>query len=164
MDIVDAILQLNQAAGDASQPTDLQIGTVVKALPDNDSLEISVSTAMAPLRQEILYLAEPVIEKKIPLLKHRHKFPHTHQGVHGPTQQPTPNEYTGYSTLSEGAEGDVQTEDIRGWENGKALPLSEDGKYIILNPALKVGDKVLLLRVQSGQKFIVLSRVYEGGS
>ena len=28
---------------------------------------------------------------------------------------------------------------------------------------LKAGDKVLLLRVQRGQKFVVLSRVYEGG-
>ena len=42
--------------------------------------------------------------------------------------------------------------------------MSKDKKYIILNPALKVGDKVLLLRVQSGQKFIVLSRVYGGES
>lgn len=41
--------------------------------------------------------------------------------------------------------------------------LQVDKKYIILNPALKAGDKVLLLRVQRGQKFVVLSRVYEGG-
>ena len=43
-------------------------------------------------------------------------------------------------------------------ENGKALPV-EDG-YILLNRALAVGHKVLLLRVQNGQKFIVLSRVF----
>lgn len=162
MDIVDAILQLNLVAGDAAQPTDLQIGTVVKAPPD-DPLEITVSTAMAPLRQEVLYLAEPVIEKKIPLLRHRHKFQHTHMGIHGPTESPLPEPYTEYSLLSDGYDGAVQGADIRGWENGKVLELSKDGKYIILNPALKTGDKVLLLRVQSGQKFIVLSRVYEGG-
>lgn len=162
MDIVEAILRLNMASGDAAQPTDLQIGTVVKTPPE-DALEITVSTAMAPLRQEVLYLAEPVIEKKIPLLKHRHKFQHTHTGVHGPTKDPLPEPYTEYSLLSDGSDSTVQDADIRGWENGKVLELSKDGKYIILNPALKAGDKVLLLRVQSGQKFIVLSRVYEGG-
>lgn len=44
-------------------------------------------------------------------------------------------------------------------ENGVTLPV-ENG-YIILNRALEVGDKVLLLRVQNGQKFIVLSRIFE---
>lgn len=44
-------------------------------------------------------------------------------------------------------------------ENGITLPV-ESG-FIILNRALEVGDKVLLLRVQNGQKFIVLSRVFE---
>ena len=162
MDIVEALLQLNRAAGDIDQPTDLQIGTVVKAPPDDAALEISISTAMAPLRQDILYLAEPVIEKKIPLLKHRHAMPHIHAGVHGNTGSPS-EPYTEYSLFSEGADSSLQGEDIKGWENGKSLPLSRDGRYIILNPALKKGDKVLLLRVQSGQKFIVLSRVYEGG-
>lgn len=162
MDIVEALLQLNRVAGDVDQPTDLQIGTVVKAPPDDDVLEISINTEMATLRQDILYLAEPVIEKKIPLLKHRHAMPHIHAGVHGRTGGPS-EPYTGYSLLSEGADSSVQSEDIKGWENGKVLSLSKDKKYIILNPALKAGDKVLLLRVQRGQKFVVLSRVYEGG-
>lgn len=46
-------------------------------------------------------------------------------------------------------------------EHGVTLPV-ENG-YIILNRALEVGDKVLLLRVLSGQRFLVLSRVFEGG-
>ena len=33
--------------------------------------------------------------------------------------------------------------------------------YIILNRALEVGDKVLLLRVMRGQQFVILSRVFE---
>lgn len=162
MDFVNALLQLQSAAGDVNQPTDLQIGTVVKAPPDDAALEISISTSMAPLRQEVLYLAEPVIEKKLPLLRHRHEMSHTHTGVHGPTTNADPS-YTGYSLISSGADSSVQSEDILGWEDGKTLPLSKDGRYIILNPALKVGDKVLLLRVQSGQKFVVLSRVFGGG-
>lgn len=46
-------------------------------------------------------------------------------------------------------------------EHGVTLPV-ENG-YIILNRALAAGDKVLLLRVMGGQRFIVLSRVFEGG-
>lgn len=92
----------------------------------------------------------------------RRCMPHIHAGVHGSTGSPS-EPYTGYSLLSGGADSSVQSEDIKGWENGKVLSLSKDKKYIILNPALKAGDKVLLLRVQRGQKFVVLSRVYEGG-
>lgn len=44
-------------------------------------------------------------------------------------------------------------------EHGKTLPV-ENG-YIILNRALEVGDRVLLLRVLSGQRFLVLSRIFE---
>ena len=42
-------------------------------------------------------------------------------------------------------------------------PLSggtKDG-YIIFNNALQVGDKVLLMRVQGGQKFVILSRTFD---
>ena len=44
------------------------------------------------------------------------------------------------------------------YENGSPLPV-ENG-YIILNRALEVGDGVLMLRVQNGQRFIVLSRIF----
>ena len=44
------------------------------------------------------------------------------------------------------------------------MPLPVENGFIILNRGLAVGDKVLLLRVQSGQKFIILSRVMKGGA
>ena len=59
-------------------------------------------------------------------------------------------------------ESDTQLDNVVCYENGTALP-SEDG-YIVLNRALTEGDKVLLLRVQAGQKFIILSRIFEGVS
>lgn len=43
-------------------------------------------------------------------------------------------------------------------ENGVRLPVS--GGDVTLNRALAAGDKALLLRVQSGKKFIVLSRIF----
>lgn len=70
---------------------------------------------------------------------------------------------TGTYTTS-GALGDVEMEGALSGvvciENGQPLPV-EDG-YIILNRALAAGDKVLLLRVERGARYIVLSRMFEG--
>lgn len=98
-------------------------------------LEITINPAMAPLRGSVLYLTAAVVEKKIPALGHSHS-------------------YTGGTT-------GAALESVVCLENGKPLPV-KDG-YIILNRALAKGDKVLLLRVQQGQKFIVLSRIFEEG-
>lgn len=45
-------------------------------------------------------------------------------------------------------------------ENGVVQPV-ENG-YIIINRGLAKGDKVLLFRSDGGQRYIVLSRVFEG--
>lgn len=63
--------------------------------------------------------------------------------------------------LSGGVESTSVLGNVQCLENGTPLPV-ENG-YIILNRALAAGDKVLLLRVQGGQKFIVLSRIFKGG-
>lgn len=169
MDLLEVLQEIYRQVNDAGQPTDLQIGTVTKAPPDDDELEIQISEAMAPLKQAVLYLTEPVIEKKIPILRHRHEIKilqHKHVTPSGPSEDAfiAPPYFTEWSALPAEFDAKVQAENFVGWENGAALPLSKDKKYIILNPALKAGDKVLLLRVQSGQKFIVLSRVYGGES
>lgn len=114
MELRDVLNKMIQDNLKSSQPADLRVGTVTGVSP----LEITINTAMASLRESILYLTSAVIEKKI-------------QGT-------TPC-----------------------IENGEQLPV-EDG-YTILNRGLKVGDIVLLLRVQRGQKYIVLSRVFGGG-
>lgn len=98
-------------------------------------LEITSNTAMAPLRAPVLYLTENVIEKKIPVLQHMHTTPDGNTGT--------------------------ALESVACVENGQALPV--EGGYIILNRALQVGDKVLMMKVQKGQKFVVLSRVFEEG-
>ena len=95
---------------------------------------------MAPLQAPVLYLTVNVVEKKIPVLQHNHVIHDT---------------YTGGGT----SEDNLMQSDIICYENGTALPVQNG--YIILNRALEVGDIVLLLRVQNGQKFVVLSRVME---
>lgn len=130
-DLKDVLYQMMEQSQQASQPTDLRVGTVTSAAP----LEITMDTATQPLRRGLLYLTQAVVEKKIPVLAHRH----------------TADEIT-TSTALDGAAC---------IEDGAPLPV-RDG-YIILNRALAAGDRVLLLRVQNGQKFVVLSRVFEGG-
>ena len=147
MELRDILYQMMQENQRASQPTDLRIGTVTSA----DPLEITVDTAASPLRAQVLYLTEAVVEKKIPALQHTHEIAtlsHTHSNSAGGTTEGLTERYPTEEALSQ----------IACLENGKALPV-EDG-YILLNRALAVGDKVPLLRVQNGQKFIVLSRVF----
>lgn len=165
MDIPEMIEQMIARQMKNSQLADLQIGTVKKAPPE---LEIELKPEMAPLNKSVLYLTEAVIEKKIPLLKHRHELKilqHKHVGVHGTTQDAfiSPPYYTEQALLSEGFDANVQGEDVLCWENAEKLPVSKDGKYLILNRALEKDDKVLLLRVQNGQKFIILSRIFTSG-
>ena len=47
MDLLGVLQEINRQTNDAGQPTDLQIGTVTKAPPDDDELEIQISEAMA---------------------------------------------------------------------------------------------------------------------
>lgn len=149
------MIQDNQAAG---HPTDLAFGTVTNISP----LEITQNNQAAPLRSPVLILTEAVVEKKIPVLQHRHHIDtlgHSHSCPDGGTSTNLTGSYpTLYSLASEGADGD-QTQNVVCYEHGKPLPV-EDG-YIILNRGLAVGDKVIMLRVQSGQRFIVLSRAFE---
>lgn len=131
MQLRDVLYQMMQESQDATQPTELRTGTVVSTSP----LEITIDTAMAPLRAPILYLTSSVVEKKISTLQHTHTVDQT--------------------------ETDEALQDVVCTENGTALPT--DSQSITINRALEVGDRVLLLRVQHGQKFIVLSRIFEGG-
>lgn len=136
MELKDIFQQMTQESMKSAQLTDLQIGTVTSVSP----LEITVSTSMAPLQAPVLYLTVNVVEKKIPVLQHNHVIHDT---------------YTGGGE----SEDNLMQSDIICYENGAPLPVQNG--YIILNRALEVGDIVLLLRVQNGQKFVVLSRVME---
>lgn len=206
MELRDVLYDMMQQNQRAAQLTDLRVGTVTGA----DPLEITVNTAMAPLRREVLYLTEPVIEKKIPVLSHTHEIDglshshtvsglghahntgglshahtveglgHSHTAEGGETGTALEGAYQSGSSLAGSYGSDTQLSGTyataialgSGVEAGQALggvscvengkPLPVENGYIILNRGLAVGDRVLLLRVQGGQKFIVLSRVFEG--
>lgn len=140
MELLDVLQQISQANNRAMQPTDLVVGTVTKVKP----LEITTDNQAAPLRAAVLYLTAAVVEKKVTTFAHSHNTTHNHV-VTDATIQPA---------------GQCSTEltGITCYENGQALP--NDG-FITLNRGLEVGDKVLMLRVQHGQKYVVLSRVFQ---
>lgn len=167
MELCDVLNQMMQENLLASQPANLCIGTVTAA----DPLEITISTGMGPLKKPILYLTSAVIEKKIPVLKHKHTtkgfrhshtvdgLSHAHSGEEGGTGPALDGAYpTGEGLEQDAFISDEQLKEIICYEDGKPLPV-KDG-YIILNRALEKGDSVLLLRVQNGQKFVILSRVF----
>ena len=127
MTLLDAIVMASREAQKGSQPTELYIGTVTRALP----LEIQIDTSQAVLTGDVLYLTDGVIERKISKLGHSHS-------------------YGGGTTGTALA-------DVQSFINGQAV---SDDTYILLSKGLATGDKVLLLAVQGGQKFVVLSHVY----
>ena len=160
------MMQENQAA---SQPAELKIGTVTRTAP----LEISINPQMAPLRSGLLYLTSAVVERKIPVLAHSHTtqglaHSHTTGGLghtHALNGTGTDPALDGSYASSEALEQDSFTSsqaltELSCLENGAPLPV-RDG-YILLNRGLETGDRVLMLRVQHGQKFVVLSRLFEG--
>lgn len=148
MELKDVLYQMMEENRSAAQPTDLKTGTVTSVNP----LEITINAAMQPLKSPILYLTESVVEKKITAFGHTHNTTHVH-GIQ--------DTYTGGGSCSPAGSCTEELTDIVCVEHGKTLP-AENG-YVTLNRGLAVGDQVLLLRVQNGQKFIVLSRVFEGG-
>lgn len=97
-----------------------------------DPLSVKIDVNQASIREELLYRTDAVIERKIPDLRHRHSMPSGN---------------TGYA-LS----------DVQSYIDGK--PVAQEDGFIILNRGLKAGDKVLLLSVMRGQKFIILSHLY----
>ncbi|MDE6901673.1 MAG: DUF2577 domain-containing protein [Lachnospiraceae bacterium] len=170
MDLTDVLRQMTQQSMDGYGLTDMTVGTVTSTSP----LAVKIREGMADIPQAALRLTAAVIEKKIPVLehlhttrgfRHAHNLPglsHSHSGEEGETGPALDGAYE----TEDGLQQDVFDSDKRllkneivCYENGKPLPV-KDG-YIILNRALKEGDKVLLLRVMRGQQFIILSRVFE---
>lgn len=163
MDLAEMLQRMMQDTLKGASLTDYATGTVTQASP----LEITTDATMQVLKSPVLILTAAVIEKKIPVLTHQHyisTLTHEHTCPTGVTTPGLTGQYiTQGALVSSGYNAALQGENIICYENGEALPV-KDG-YIILNRALEVGDRVIMLRVNGGQRFIVLSRVFaaEGG-
>lgn len=140
MDLLEILQQISAQTNSALQPTDLAIGTVTKISP----LEITTDVHQAALRREVLLLTEAVVEKKITTLAHSHDTMHNHSVTEG--------------SISPAGECSTELGGVICYENG--VPLPNSAGYVTLNRGLALGDKVLLLSVQHGQKYIVLSHLF----
>ena len=77
MEIADILHAMMEDSLRSYGLADLAVGTVVSAKP----LKVKVREDMDALPEEVLWLTEPVIEKKIPVLEHFHTtsgFRHSH--------------------------------------------------------------------------------------
>lgn len=170
MSLLNALCLINESNQRAGHPADLRFGTVTGVNP----LEITVNDQMDTLKGPVLVLTESVVEKKIPVLQHVHDtsgFAHIHQITslshsHSYDAGTTGSALAGSYPTEESLSQDTYTSDARllesqiiCQEHGQPLPV-ENG-YIILNRGLAVGDQVVMLRVQGGQRYIILSRVFE---
>ena len=173
MDAIDVLHQITADSMRAYGMTDLAVGTVTNTAP----LRVKVREDMDALPEEVLWLTEPVIEKKIPVLEHFHTtsgFRHSHalpdlghthsggEGETGPALEVTLETEDGLEQDAFDSDKRLLEKEILCYEDGKKLPV-KDG-FIILNRALEEGDKVLLLRVCRGQQAIILSRIFERGA
>lgn len=108
---------------------------VIGTVTNTAPLEVTEQDVRDPIPAAALRLTSAVVERKIPLLAHSHSA------------------------------GDAVTDEklagVACMEHGTPLPAG--GGYIILNRGLARGDRVLMLRVLSGQSYIILSRVFGEG-
>lgn len=147
-ELIDVVQQIVSRTMKASGLADLVIGTVTKTKP----LEVTEQNVRDPIPAAALLLTAAVVEKKIPLLAHRHDVAHTHS---------VQDTYTGGGTCGQGGSCGDALESVACLEHGQVLPV-RDG-YLLLNRGLETGDKLLLLRVLGGQSYLVLSRIFKEG-
>lgn len=116
--------------------TDYRIGTVVQLNPTK--IDFGDNKIITDVGTNIFY-TESVIEKKI-ILEHTHKIDtlgHNH-------------EYGSGNITAHALDGSYST--------------LESLKTYIITEGIKKGDKLLMLRVANGQKFIVLSKLRDTNS
>ena len=190
MEIADILHAMMEDSLRSYGLADLAVGTVVSAKP----LKVKVREDMDALPEETLWLTAAVVEKKIPVLTHRHitsGFRHSHGLPDLSHRHRLPTLSHSHSAAGEetgpALSGALETESAqdRPFQSETALeqddflseealgsiicyengqPLPVKDGYIILNRGLEAGDKVLMLRVMRGQQFIILSRIFEGGA
>jgi hypothetical protein len=173
--LLETIQQIALKAVRASNPMSFLYGKVtavnpLKILCGDNGLEVS---------EDFLILCEPVIEKKLTIKKHTHSVGSTVSGHYhafsaagAPVNCPytgLPHSATGSSSLNSSDTVDNTVLDAYCQEfkmdDEHKLPAEPDEDKIVvtINKALEVGEKVIMLKVCSGQEFIVFSRMYDLG-
>lgn len=141
MQLSDVLLQMMTQNNAAGQPVDMCIGTVIKAKP----LEISINPAMEALKEEVLYLTDAVRDYSVDITIDW--FTENDAFMNGRHTHAISDTYTGGGSCDGGNLNTTHKHAIKG---KKTMHVHND---------LQIGEKVLLLRVLHGQRFIVLARL-----
>lgn len=156
MELSGTIQKIVKQYFDGRGMTDMVIGTVTKIDP---ALEITLEETMIPLRGDMLVLTDAVIEKRLSINGHIHNI---NTLTHSHSYTDSDNGSTSTKTTGDALTGSyvslASMENIICYENNVALPVREN--QVIINRGLIVGDKVIMLRVSDGGRFVVWSRVY----
>lgn len=159
----------------STNPMEYCFGTVTSA----DPLKIRLNDSTIEISGNSILLTEPVVEKKITIQKHTHKIGatianHTHvvtpasplavtgavpagtTPVTAAGNVPATTDFNKDTTIIDTVLSAVCT------EFNSDLPVDSDNDRIVIttNRGLEKDDKVIMLRVSSGQRFIVLSRIF----
>lgn len=162
-------------AVNSTKPMEFCFGTVTSA----DPLAIRLNDTTLEIKGNSILLTEPVVEKKITIKKHTHKIgndiaSHTHKVLPAAPLTVTGAVPAGSAPVTAAGTVPATTDftkdtkivdtvlDAICTEFGTDLPVDSNDNRIIftLNRALEKDDKVIMLRVSSGQRFIVLSRIF----
>lgn len=163
--LLSTIQDIAVKAVNSTNPVVFTFGTVTSA----DPLKVRVDSSTIEIGKESLILTANVVEKTVEIDKHTHGWGsdllshvHKYAGQGGPitsdpcnaSQAPFVNPAVDETVLS-----------ARCIEYGEKREGEEDdGKtkiVVTVTRALKKDDRVIMLRVCSGQEWIILSRVYD---
>lgn len=154
-ELIDTMQQIVNNVLKSKGMTDLVIGTVTKDSP----LEITIEGTLLPIMSAALLLTESVVQKTITVNGHIHQITSlTHNHSYTDSDDGSISTKNTGDALTASYPTEIAFESLLVTEHGVALPVS--GNVVTINRGLAINDKVLMLRVLDGQKFIVLSRLF----
>lgn len=141
--LIDSVQKVVKGYFDGKALTDVVIGTVTKLVEEPFDIEITLEGTMLPIPKALMYFTEDVIEKYLEIAGHTHEYEDRYEDGEDNTR-----------------ETEVAIAQITGYENKIALP-GGNTERVTINRPLQMGDKVIMLRIFDGQKFVVWTRIYE---
>lgn len=155
-------------AVNSTNPVLFTYGTVTGVEP----LKVRIDESTIELSGESLILTANVVEKTVTIQKHTHGMDSQLMDITAAAAATGGNVSftvngvpTSSVTLNHKHTNETTVLDAVCNEHGEELPKDADNDRIVvtINRALKKGDRVVMLRVCSGQEYIILSRVFEQG-
>jgi hypothetical protein len=147
----------------ASSPTDIIFGAVISVSP----LQISIEGMKQPLDADFIVLTDNVIEKKINLTHHHDTRVLSHNHTAIPQEETIQPALTGQYITTDALQalpqdGNYITERLHVINEWGTYPAqTENDLYIIINEGLRINDKVIMLKCNQGQTYLVLNKVYK---